>query len=64
MKCEGGCGAETEGYNLFDYCVVCSANLCPKCMERGCCGDVPALSGQVTELDDDDYDEDGGNQDD
>lgn len=46
MKCEGGCGMETTGYALFDYCAECSKNLCPKCMAKGCCGHTPALSGE------------------
>lgn len=29
-----------------DYCAHCSRNLCPACMQRGCCGHVPADSGQ------------------
>lgn len=44
-KCER-CGAMPEGeYGLHDYCDHCSKNLCPKCMEAGCCGQVPADSG-------------------
>ena len=39
------CGAEPEGYDLFDYCAECSQNLCSKCMRAGCCGSVPATSG-------------------
>jgi len=52
MKCEQ-CGAETdpESGDLFDYCAGCSQNLCPRCMERWCCGTVPAQSGM--EQDDD-----------
>jgi hypothetical protein len=44
MTCEG-CGVETVGYDLHDFCAVCSKNLCGKCMEKGCCGHKPALSG-------------------
>lgn len=44
MECER-CHSKSEGYNLFDYCAVCSANLCPHCMAEGCCGNVPAESG-------------------
>jgi len=29
----------------MDYCALCSRNLCSGCMARGCCGAVPALSG-------------------
>lgn len=44
-ECER-CGATPEGeYDLFDYCLTCSKNLCPKCMAKGCCGIVPAESG-------------------
>jgi len=41
------CNASTDpqSYTLFDYCAVCSANLCDECMARGCCGNKPALSG-------------------
>lgn len=53
MNCER-CGATPKGqYDLFDYCALCSKNLCPKCMEEGCCGKVPAKSG----MDDDDTNE-------
>ena len=45
MKCEGGCGRSTSGFELFDYCAGCSKNLCPKCMQKGCCGHIPAESG-------------------
>jgi hypothetical protein len=30
---------------LLDYCEECSKDLCAKCMAKGCCGHVPALSG-------------------
>ncbi len=49
MECER-CHSKSEGYNLFDYCAVCSTNLCPHCMAEGCCGNVPAESGM--EVDD------------
>ncbi len=47
MKCER-CGKRSreETYELFDYCAECSANLCPACMKKGCCGHEPAKSGQ------------------
>ena len=32
-------------YELFDYCALCSKNLCDRCMEKGCCGKRPAESG-------------------
>lgn len=44
MKCER-CGKGTTGYDLHDYCALCSRNLCADCMEKGCCGHVPAKSG-------------------
>jgi len=44
------CGAPPEGgeegYGLLDYCAECSRDLCPKRMEAGCCGHVPAFSGE------------------
>lgn len=47
MKCERvGCDATPEGYGLFDYCASCSKNLCGDHMAAGCCGNVPAESGQ------------------
>lgn len=52
-KCER-CGASPVGdYGLLDYCSACSKNLCPKCMEDGCCGNVPADSG----MEDDEFSE-------
>lgn len=45
MKCER-CGAATKGYGLWDYCAHCSRNLCDQCMAKGCCGHVPADSGE------------------
>jgi hypothetical protein len=52
QKCER-CGATVPPgeYGLFDYCANCSKNLCPKCMEKGCCGHVPAESGMSKEGD-------------
>jgi hypothetical protein len=51
MKCErAGCSAETEGYNLFDYCAHCSKNLCPEHLRKGCCGHIPAESGSGEEF--------------
>jgi hypothetical protein len=52
MECEG-CGKRTSGYELFDYCAECSANLCSACMSIGHCGHVPATSGQAVEDEDD-----------
>jgi hypothetical protein len=45
MKCER-CGKSPVGYELHDYCRSCSKNLCAECMAKGCCGHVPAQSGQ------------------
>lgn len=36
MKCER-CGKATDAYELFDYCAVCSKNLCPTCLRDGRC---------------------------
>lgn len=44
MKCEK-CNRPVQGYELHDYCARCSKNLCDDCMEKGCCGIVPAISG-------------------
>lgn len=45
-ECEE-CGAmpPTGSHELLDYCAYCLKDLCPKCMEKGCCGRVPAVSG-------------------
>lgn len=48
MKCER-CGTGAKGLNLFDYYATCSKNLCDECMKKGCCGRVPAVSGNETE---------------
>jgi hypothetical protein len=34
-----------ESYALMDYCAICGKNLCDKCMQQGCCGQIPARSG-------------------
>lgn len=53
MKCErAGCKVTTSGYDLFDYCMVCSKNLCDQHMAAGCCGNVPAKSGMEEHVDD------------
>lgn len=50
-KCER-CGAAPEGeYGLLDYCATCSKDLCGACMAKGCCGKVPAESGQSNDAD-------------
>lgn len=46
MKCERcGQSVPADSYELFDYCADCCKNLCEECMEKGCCGNVPATSG-------------------
>lgn len=55
QKCER-CEVLAEGYELLDYCVVCSKNLCDKCMQEGCCGEVPAISGMEADYPGDDDD--------
>jgi len=46
-KCER-CGTPPQGdYGPHDYCAKCSRDLCGDCMERGCCGSVPAQSGMT-----------------
>ena len=52
MKCER-CGVEPDDYDLHDYCIVCSKNLCDQCMSNGCCGNQPAISGLDNDSDDD-----------
>jgi hypothetical protein len=54
MKLCERCGRSTDQltanrFELFDYCAVCSKNLCNDCMEDGCCGNKPALSGTEEE---------------
>lgn len=43
--CEGCGAAHPKSYGLWDYCAACGKNLCCACMEKGCCGKVPAASG-------------------
>lgn len=38
-------GPFAGGLTLFDYCAVCSKNLCDDCMAKGHCGHTPARSG-------------------
>lgn len=48
-QCEK-CGARPKGeYGLLSYCLHCSKDLCPKCMEKGCCKKVPAIDGETGE---------------
>lgn len=49
MKCER-CKVESVGYNLHDYCQMCSKNLCTSCMANGCCKIKPARSGSLADL--------------
>ena len=44
-KCER-CEAKVppDSYELMDACAKCGKNLCNACMEKGCCGEVPAWS--------------------
>lgn len=46
-QCER-CGYKVpaDSYVLLDYCGACSTNLCDSCMTKGCCGNVPARSGE------------------
>ena len=44
-------------FDGLDYCAECSRDLCDACMEKGCCGHVPARSGMA-----DDYPEDAAHQ--
>ena len=37
--------ASSASYALHDFCYECGTNLCADCMEEGCCGHIPALSG-------------------
>lgn len=48
-KCER-CGAKPGGFNLLDYCTDCSRDLCGDCMQLGCCGNVPAISGMAVDF--------------
>lgn len=52
-RCES-CGTskpslQVGAFSLFDYCAVCLRDLCDACMKKGCCGHVPAKSGQEEE---------------
>lgn len=60
-KCER-CGAEGEriktgplaGQTMpLDYCAGCSKDLCASCMAKGCCGQVPAASGNAADYGED-----------
>lgn len=57
MKSCERCGAirpspDASPFADLDYCAECSRNLCDACMEKGCCGHVPALSGVETDYPD------------
>jgi len=47
MKSCERCGKKSDpsSFKLMDYCAECSRDLCDECMEKGCCGNVPAKSG-------------------
>jgi len=45
-RCRSSPGAPDD---LIDYCAVCSKDLCDDCMTKGCCGNVPALSGMESD---------------
>ena len=32
-----------------DCCAVCGKGLCVRCMDEGCCGHVPAMSGEESD---------------
>jgi hypothetical protein len=44
------CGAYPQGWDLHDYCAICSQGLCKSCMADGCCDHVPAKSGMVRDF--------------
>lgn len=44
------CGKAPEGYALLDYCAECMRDLCVACMDLGCCGHVPAISGEAEDF--------------
>ena len=51
------CDAKMDAHSLelMDYCAKCSKNLCAECMKKGCCGEVPAESGEMADnLEEDD----------
>jgi len=49
MECEA-CDREPIGVQVFDYCARCRKRLCPECMSKGCCGEVPAESGRIADM--------------
>lgn len=46
------CGKKPRGFELFDYCAVCGATLCPEHIAAGHCGNKPAAAGQVEDFED------------
>jgi len=44
-KCERCRRPHPNEYGLWDFCGVCSKNLCDSCMLHGCCKRIPAISG-------------------
>lgn len=59
MRCER-CGKSAKGFELFDYCALCSKNLCPSCMAKGHCGQTPARSGMEADDGNQERDKGGG----
>lgn len=45
MECER-CTRDISGTGKHDFCAICGKDLCKSCMEVGCCGNVPAISGE------------------
>jgi hypothetical protein len=44
----GGCERRGSDGEIFDWCANCERSLCDRCMERGCCGREPAMSGRAS----------------
>lgn len=40
--------------DMLDYCAKCSRDLCDACMDKGCCGHIPAISGTQADYGEDD----------
>ncbi|MBN1204358.1 MAG: hypothetical protein JXB05_05490 [Myxococcaceae bacterium] len=41
------CERRGKAYEIFDWCAHCERSLCPGCLQEGCCGSLPARSGQL-----------------
>jgi hypothetical protein len=52
LRCEA-CGRAIGGQcgrrGLWDYCAKCNRAFCKDCMNEGCCGHTPALSGHAAD---------------